>query len=598
MALNKEFIEQLKAKNDIVDVISGYCQLERRGGAFWARCPLPGHVEKTPSFCVNQAGQFFKCFGCGRGGDVIKFIMEVENLNYVEAVKLLAERAGLEMPENLSFDENKSAEQRKVKERRLSILLETAKFYLRNLYSPAGKPYLDYMQNRGFSVKTMRTFGLGASTSYRALPEYLKGLGYTYEEMLSCGVVSFNKDKNEYTDFEAERLIVPIIDNVGNVIAFGGRIIVKKDFAKYKNTRETDIFVKNRCLFNINNLKNLRRKVGEIPYVIMVEGYMDVIALFEAGFENVVASMGTSLTVEQARLLQRYTDTVVISYDGDAAGQHATFRGLQILKDAGLNVKVVALPDNLDPDEFVKLKGAEAYKKIVEDALPLIDYKLKVLEDRFDTASVDGKRKYVENALRVISESDKDFEREELLKKVSQKSRITFESLKRDLEKVKTGEKPTYSATSSETLTPTSALEKAERFILYSTIFNEPYADANIDEMEFSSPERAKIASFLADEKAEMGRCEPSSVYDALGDEYLDELNAVLLLGDGLEKEAFMRYYRDSVRTVKIRSLEGEINDLKEYFNNLTDLDERTTILGMIQKKINELNKLKTEDKK
>ena len=231
------------------------------------------------------------------------------------------------------------------------------------------------------------------------------------------------------------RLIIPIIDNMNNVIAFGGRVIVKTDFAKYKNTRETTVFIKNKTLYNINNLKKLKREKGVLPYVIMVEGYMDVIALYSAGFKNVVASMGTSLTIEQARLLMRYTDTVVISYDGDSAGQNATFRGLQILKDAGLTVKCVSLPDNLDPDELIKLRGAAAYQKLVDEALPLIDYKLDFLRKKYDLTSVTEKRQFVDNALRVIRESDKEFEREELLKKLSEASRLTYQSLKRDLEK-------------------------------------------------------------------------------------------------------------------------------------------------------------------
>ena len=364
--IDKNYIEQLKSKNDIVEVVSQYCQLERRGGAFWARCPLPGHMEKTPSFCVNQAGQFYYCFGCSRGGDVIKFISEIENLTRIEAIRFLAQRVGMEVPDDKGYDEEKADEARKSKERQLKILLESARFYVNNMKKPEAEPYIKYMLDRGFSQKTLRTFGIGVSLDYKSLPEHLKALGYSYDDMVKCGVVSYNEETG-YTDFEAKRLIVPIIDNMGNVIAFGGRVIVKVDHGKYKNTRETGIFIKNRALYNINNLKNLRREKGAIPYIIMVEGYMDVIALHEAGFTNAVASMGTSLTVEQARLLQRYSDTVVISYDGDSAGQHATFRGLQILKDAGLDVKVLSLPDGLDPDELIKARGAAAYLALADE---------------------------------------------------------------------------------------------------------------------------------------------------------------------------------------------------------------------------------------
>ena len=594
MAIDKNYIEQLKSKNEIVDVIGAYCQLEKRGGAYWARCPLPGHMEKTPSFCVNQAGQFFKCFGCGRGGDVITFIMEVESLNYVEAVKFLASRAGMPPPDTDAVDDKRAEEARKRKETYLSILLEAAKFYRDNLYSDGGKAYLDYMLGRGFTMKTLRVFGIGASLDYRSLPKHLHGLGFSYDDMAACGVVSFNKATDEYVDFEAKRLIVPIIDNMGNVIAFGGRVIEKTDFAKYKNTRETSVFIKNKCLYNVNNLKDLKRKQGDLPYVIMVEGYMDVIALVEAGFKNVVASMGTSLTIEQARLLKRYTDTAVISYDGDAAGQHATFRGLQILKDVGVEVKVISLPDGLDPDELIKLRGREAYFDLIEGALPLIDYKLKVLGDKFDVRTIDGKRKYVENALRVIAETDKEFEREELLKKISEKSRITYESLKRDLEKApekKSAPKVTAVYEAS------SAIVKAEQFVLYAHILSKPYANGDVASVEYSDAKRTDIAEYLRSVTDTGKEVVPSSLAGILGNDYIDELNAIFLLGDGVPAEVAEKYYSDCRRLLAVTAIEGQLNDLKEYFSTLTDIDERKTILERIQYLIGKLNSLKTEDK-
>ena len=590
--LDKNFIEQLKSKNEIVEVISAYCQLEKRGGAYWARCPLPGHMEKTPSFCVNQAGQFYYCFGCSRGGDVIKFIMEVENLTRIEAIRFLAERAGMEMPEINGYNEEKADEAKKSRETQLKILLETARFYVRNTKKPEAAPYLEYMAGRGFTNNTLRTFGIGVSLDYKSLPEYLKSLGFEYADMVKCGVVSYNEESG-YTDFEAKRLIVPIIDNMGNVIAFGGRVIVKVDHGKYKNTRETDIFIKNRTLYNINNLKNLRREKGALPYVIMVEGYMDVIALAEAGFKNVVASMGTSLTVEQARLLQRYSDTVIISYDGDAAGQHATFRGLQILKDAGLDVKVVSLPDGLDPDELIKARGAGAYQKLLDDALPLIDYKLKVLENTFDVKTTDGKRKYVANALRVIAESDKEFEREELLKRVSEKSRISYEALKRDLEKSPEERRVRYDNPAPEI---SSALEKAERYVLYSHIFSKPFAVADLTEIEFVDERRADIAEYVIEELDKNGSVCPSTVSDGLGGDYIDELNHIFLFGDVISDPIGQRYYKDCVIHMKERSLKAQIEGLEEHLATLTDLDERKGVIALIQKKINQLKSLKTEE--
>ncbi|HBK02747.1 MAG TPA: DNA primase [Clostridiales bacterium] len=592
MRFEQSFIEELKSRNEIVDVISAYCQLERKGGAYWARCPLPGHMEKTPSFCVNQAGQFFKCFGCGRGGDVISFIMEVESLSYTEAVKFLADRAGMELPETDYKDEIRASKAAHDKEVKLAILRETALFYVHNLKTEKGKAYVDYVLKRGFDRGVFKMFGIGASLDYRTLPRYLARKGFKYDDMVAAGVVTFNKEKNEYYDFEAERLIIPIIDNMNNVIAFGGRVIVKTDFAKYKNTRETTVFIKNKTLYNINNLKKLKREKGVLPYVIMVEGYMDVIALYSAGFKNVVASMGTSLTVEQARLLLRYTDTVVISYDGDSAGQNATFRGLQILKDAGLTVKCVSLPDNLDPDEIIKLRGAAAYQKLVDEALPLIDYKIEFLRKKFDLTSIIGKRQFVDNALRVIRESDREFEREELLKKLSEMSRLTYESLKRDLEKAPLTESKREEKIEEKRAAPSGGV-KAERFILCAVIKGEKYAsEQDLFDLEFTE-KRADIASYLISLIEKNEKIYAATLCDRLGEEYIDELNAVLLEGDGVNAASAAGYYVDCVKTVKRARLESEINDLNGCLSSLTDIDMMRKIVEQIQKKNDELNKLK-----
>ncbi len=597
MSLDREFIEQLKSKNDIVDVISAYAQVEKRGGSYWARCPLPGHMEKTPSFCINPVGQFFKCFGCGRGGDVISFIMEVESLNYVEAVRFLASRAGMEMPEVTSVDAEKQEKQRLQRETCLAILKDSAHFYVDNLKLPEAEPYLEYLASRGFDAKTVRKFGIGASLDYKSLPNYLLSKGYKRQDLVYCGVVSERAETGEISDFEGRRLIVPIIDNVGNVVAFGGRVLEKKpDAMKYKNTRETDIFVKNKTLYNINNLRKLKREKGDLPYVIMVEGYMDVIALSTFGFENVVASMGTSLTQEQAKLLLRYTDTVIISYDGDSAGQKATIRGLEILKNAGLNVKVLSLPDGLDPDEFVKERGAEAYKNLIDNALPLIDFKLEYLSTKFDIRTADGKRNYIDNALKVIAESDKEFEQEDLLKRLSSKTRVTFESLKRSFENKESIS--TVKVEDEKNAEPVSALVKAERFILYSFFMNEEFINVDdVYDLEFSDDKRRAMLDFVSGEIEEKGRANPSAVCDVLGNDFIDELNSILILGDEMDAIEREKYYKDSIRCVRIRVLKAEIAELNKYCQELTDIDERLKILMLVNKKTQQLNKLKTEDR-
>ncbi len=601
----QKFIEELKSRNEIVDVVSQYCQLERKGGAFWARCPLPGHMEKTPSFCVNQAGQFFKCFGCGRGGDVIKFIMEVESLTYMEAVKFLANRANMELPETSFKEDAKLEENAKNRATRLAILKDTARFYVDNLSKDEAVPYLKYVLKRGFTEATLRTFGIGCSLDYSSLPKFLKGKGYSYDDMVAAGVVADNKDTEEYTDFEAKRLIVPIIDSFSNVIAFGGRVLeAKPDFAKYKNTRETSVFIKNRTLFNVNNIKKLKRETGTLPYLILVEGYMDVIALHASGIKNAIASMGTSLTVEQARLMQRYSDTVIVSYDGDAAGQKATFRGMQILKDAGLNVKVVAIPDKMDPDEYVKAKGVDAYKELLLSAQPLIDYKLSYLAKTFNLQDAAERRRFLDKSLQVISESDKEFEREELLRRLSKLSNITYESLKRDLDIAtkKSAYKPVIKQNivqNDNDKEEDNAISKAERFILSAIIHKKPYAKVeDLEDLDFSTQIRSEIATAILAFLDEGIEIDAARITEKLGEDYLAELTALLGKTDEIYcSEGYERYYKDCVKYVKRNNLETDLKYLEEYCQAETDVTKQLQTIEIIQKKSKLLFQLKTEDK-
>ena len=370
-SLNDKFIEELKNKIDIVDFIGQYAHLQLKGGQYWACCPLPGHSERTPSFAVNKDAQFYHCFGCGKGGDVIKFAQEVESLDFMEAVTFLCNKYNIEMPVSEKEDKELKVKLSK-KERLLALLKDTALFYVHNLKLPAAKPYLDYMEKRGLTKSVIIRFGLGASLDYNSLPAYLRKKGYTEAEMLDSGAVSKNASGYLY-DCQAERLIIPMINNFGDVVAFSGRILEKTaGVGKYKNTRETSVFIKSRTLFNINNLK--REKNGEgIPYVIVVEGHMDAVSVYNAGFKCVVASMGTALTIDQTKLLKRYSNNVIICYDGDAAGQKGMIRGLEILKGEGLNVKVVCLPDGYDPDDVIRKLGADEFKKLLDNALPLTD---------------------------------------------------------------------------------------------------------------------------------------------------------------------------------------------------------------------------------
>lgn len=587
MALDEKFIEELKLKNNIVDIVGKYCVLKKRGNSHWACCPLPGHSERTPSFTVNEAGQFFKCFGCGRGGDVITFVRTMENLDYIGAVRYLAENAGMAMPDD-DRDYKKRESDKQSRDRLLSLTKDAALFYVHNLSDPKAKPHNDYLAFRGIERRTVTAFGIGASLDKTSLPAYLASKGYTEEEMLKCGVCQkrVEDDGSSYVyDALWGRLIIPIINNLGYVIAFGGRSLEKKpDFAKYKNTQETELFIKNRTLYNINNLKKEKTKNG-LSSIIMVEGYMDTISVYNAGFKNVVASMGTSLTIEQARLLKRFAPTVLISYDGDGAGQKATIRGLEILQNEGLEVRVVTIPEGLDPDDVIRKFGAEAYEKLLEDSLPLVDFKIKNLKKAYNLTETSGKRKYIAEAVKVIAERPTESEREELLRKLGRDTNTTYESLSRDTERFMSGK--TVEEIPEENVGQSKdGISGAERFVLCALLFNKQYAkDISLIGYDFQDPVRNKIADIINEAKENEKPIFPSSIATLFDTEELVEYNAVLSSGDNVfGSNGETRYFSDCVSKMMKNKLETELAQLNEVFRAETDTEKRKEIVGAIAK--------------
>lgn len=587
MAFDEKFIEELKLKNNIVDIVGKYCVLKKRGSSHWACCPLPGHSEKTPSFTVNEAGQFFKCFGCGRGGDVITFVRTMENLDYVGAVRYLAENAGMAMPDD-DRDFKKRESDKQSRDRLLSLMKDAALYYVHNLSSEKAQAHNEYLAYRGIEKRTVTAFGIGASLDMFSLPKYLKSKGYTEDEMLKCGVCQkkTREDGSSYV-FDAlwGRLIIPIINNLGSVIAFGGRLLEKKpNFAKYKNTQETELFIKNRTLYNINNLKKEKAKNG-LTRIIMVEGYMDAISVYNAGFKNVVASMGTSLTVEQARLLKRYAGTVLISYDGDGAGQKATVRGLEILQKEGLEVRVVTLPDGLDPDDVIKKFGAEAYGKLLDESLPLVDFKIRNLKKEYNLNDTSGKRKYVAEAIKVIAERPTESEREDLLRKLGKDTDTTYESLRRDAESLISGKTP-ESDEPNEIPESKDGIINAERFVLCAALFDKPYAKSfNLYGYEFGNPVRNKIADMVTESRENGTRLFPSSISTALSEDELAELNAVLSSGDNVfGSNGEERYFADCASLIMKSKLASELAQLNEVFKTETDTAKRKEIVAAIAK--------------
>ena len=586
----QEFLITLKEKLNITDVIASYVSLERRGGNYWACCPF--HHEKTPSFSINEADQYYHCFGCGESGDVIKFVREMENIDFMDAVKMLSERAGLQMPQT-GFDNQKTVELKRKRDTLLKIMNDCAHFYLDNLNSGKAEEHINYILKRKIPSNIVRTFGLGASLNFHELPKFLLSKGYSKQDIIDSGAV--NEADGRLTDAQGGRLVFPVINAMDEVVAFGGRILKKTDFAKYKNTKETILFNKSKTLYNINLLKKLR-KTQTIKEVIMVEGYIDTISLYQAGFKNVVASMGTSLTQEQARLIKRYADTVLISYDGDGAGQKANMRGLEILKGEGVNVKVVPLPDGLDPDDVIKQRGEEGYKKCLGSAMPLIDYKLNVLGRGFDLTKTEDKRKYATEALNIVRTVESAAEQDILLKQLRDTTGITYEYLSREL----TSKPQTVKTVKDEVKRKddSTKIEKASRFVIACYLFGAKYAEGDATKIPFCNEVHEIIANYIKSKYLLEERIQPAELFEFFEEDGKEnaELNFIFDLNDGnkLAGEVNEKYFNDCVRQLKINRINSQIDVLKAGAQKENEISKKLSIASEIQKLLKQKEKIKS----
>ena len=427
---SEEFLNELKSRTNIVTIVNRYVPLEKKGSNYWGRCPF--HAEKTPSFSVNEVDQYYHCFGCKAGGNVFKFIMDMESVSFFDAVKMLASEAGMQLP-TVTEDLDDYDKKRKHREKLVQCMRMCAKHYHDNLLSSTLAK--GYIERRGISPEMVTRFGIGYSTDFNEVINYLKKKGFSEDVIIECGIAK-NKDGRIY-DVIGKRIAFPVINIYGEVVAFSGRTMEKDvEYAKYLNTAETLLFSKSKNLFGINLVKKAKQ-TGGINEVIIVEGQIDVISLHQAGFTSALASLGTALTVEQARMIKRLCDNVIICYDGDFAGVKATLRGLDILKKEGLSIRVASIPDKMDPDELIKACGKDAFKKVLDEALPLIEYKLNHIEKIYNLNDFDGKTKYVEEAIEILAELN-EVEAEVYLNLVKEKASVTIEFLHDKLNKDRT----------------------------------------------------------------------------------------------------------------------------------------------------------------
>ena len=462
MAFPEAFLDELIARNPIEDVVSQYVNLKRSGSNLFGLCPF--HGEKTPSFSVSPDKGIYYCFGCHKGGSVINFEMEIEGLSYPDAVRALAKRAGLEVPE----DEQYQSRYRQ-QERLWALHKEAARFFHSRLYAPIGANALQYATGRGMPKSILTKFGIGyAPDSWTDLVDYLRSKNYSDQELRDSGLVTVSQKNGNLFDRFRDRLMFPIIDVRGNVIGFGGRIMnnADKNAAKYLNSPETLIFNKRKNLFALNLAK--KSKLG---YLILVEGYMDAIALHQYGFDCAVASLGTALTEDGANLLSRYTEQVVLIYDGDEAGQNATQRAIPILEKAGLQVKVLKMRDAKDPDEYLKKFGADRFRILLEESANRVEYQLNAILKKYDLRDDEQKVQYLQESAGLIGSLSSAVQREVYGGRVAEAAGISEDAMR--LEVNRALKRRTYQEKKKQEkidLSPARNLQPKEKSIRYSNL--------------------------------------------------------------------------------------------------------------------------------
>ena len=582
--ISDDTIEKITESNDIVDVISEYIEVKRTGANYKALCPF--HNEKTPSFVISQEKQIYNCFGCGEGGDVIRFVMKYENIDFVEAVKILAERANIELDEK-NF--KKDSKERDKKEIYYKINREAA-LYFYNTLKNNSKAY-NYLKSRGIDGKIVNTFGLGYSNEkWGDLLNHLKGKGYKIEDIEKVGLIIERKDKNGYYDRFRDRIMFPIIDTKNRVIGFGGRVIGNEQQPKYLNSPETPVFSKGHNLYALNTAKkNSRGK-----RLLLVEGYMDVISLYSQGVDYCVASLGTALTENQVKLLKRYSDKLYICYDSDNAGQNATNKAIDIFKKNGIDSNVVLLPEGKDPDEYIKKHNKESFEKLLEGSLSFIEYKIYSYQKEYNINSVEGKINFTKRISSVLKQINSPIEIDAYINKISQKTGIASHAIKKEMygknnkmmntttikDKYRNGN---YRNNNRDNITPVEyKLDQghllAEKSLLKLIINDNKIYNKIKDHFkpdEFENVTYRRIANILYEDYQRSQKENLQNIKDILDNNELDELNKVLefeLLIDIKEKD---KAVEDYIKNINYYKLEMNRKKIKEDIRKIEAKEEQ-----------------------
>ena len=558
MAFPQSFMDELIARNDIVDVVGSYVQLTRKGGNLFGLCPF--HSEKTGSFSVSPDKQIYYCFGCKKGGSVVNFIMEEENLPFPDAVRFLAKRAGMEVPEE---DGDREAGRRR--QRLLDLNRDAARFYYQLLQQPEGRAVREYLDRRQIKKSTAVKFGMGASLdSWDTLLTAMTKKGYTKRELLDAGLVVQNKNGGLYDKFR-NRLMLPVIDTRGDVVAFGSRVLDKSE-PKYMNSSETPVYSKRRVLYGLNLAKKTKR-----PNIILCEGNLDIVTLHQAGFDNAVASMGTALTVEQTRLLSRFTKELVLCYDNDNAGKIATERALQILNNSEFSVKVLQLPRRLvdgeyvkqDADDFIKFQGPDAFERLLSGSENGVEFRMAQVAGKYDLSSDEARVAYCEEISDLLASLPSAVEREIYTTRAAEVAKITPDAMKLEVQRAfKRRTARENRAELRKELNPAAQLQPKERSLRYENmrsaraeqgvlrllLMDESLFpdDPPLKSEQFSSPLLGRVFGLLWDAKAEGRTVSLASLSNVLSQEEMNHITAVCQQPESVQngRQALADYIR------------------------------------------------------
>ena len=560
--MTDEFIEEVRVRNDIVDVIGSYLKLTRRGSNYFGLCPF--HGEKTASFSVSQNKQMFYCFGCGAGGNVFTFIMNYENFNFPEAVEHLAKRVGMELPKREYSAEEKRRADRKTT--LMEINKDAANYYYIQRRGEAGKIARDYFEKRQLSPEMLRQFALGFSLPYRDdLYQYLKKKGYSDSFLKDSGLIQFDEKYGGHDKFW-NRVMFPIQDVNGHVIGFGGRVLGDGS-PKYMNSPETEIFDKSRNLYGLNFARKTRK-----PYMILCEGYMDVISMHQAGFSNAVASLGTSLTQGHAKLISRYCREVLLCYDSDGAGVRAALRAIPILKSAGISARVINMRPYKDPDEFIKSLGAEAFQKRLDEAQNSFLFEISVLEQGYNLNDPDAKTRFFREVAKRLTEFTEDLERNNYIETLARQYQIDKDALRKLVNQYglegmgRTSRPQPMEEEKRRSEDKEDGIYKSQRLLL-TWILEEPGMFASVKSYimpeDFIGELYQKVAEALY-RQLEEGRANPAAIISSFPDENEQKQIAAMFnvqLLEGMKPEEKDKALKETIRKMKQRSIERNARD-------------------------------------